>query len=164
MDVEQRRWWNFWLRPRERWRVRRFALVIAVTTMFAAWIGVGGPPLNPTHWIAPFGNGILHPFLNSLYADTLSRVEVVKVTPTSQQLRFPDNETFEVYRFYYRLTTELVLYFVNTFAVAMLAVTLWWLLGDRRDVPTDGETYCGNCGFMLKNLATPRCTDCGQKI
>lgn len=28
----------------------------------------------------------------------------------------------------------------------------------------DGHTYCGHCGYILKGLAEPRCSECGQEI
>lgn len=28
----------------------------------------------------------------------------------------------------------------------------------------DGVTRCGNCGYILKGLTEPRCTECGRKI
>jgi len=28
----------------------------------------------------------------------------------------------------------------------------------------DGHTRCGNCGYILKGLAEPRCTECGRRI
>jgi uncharacterized paraquat-inducible protein A len=30
--------------------------------------------------------------------------------------------------------------------------------------PPDGNTYCGNCGYILRGLPEPRCPECGQRI
>ena len=30
--------------------------------------------------------------------------------------------------------------------------------------PNDGHTRCGKCGYILKGLTEPRCSECGERI
>ncbi len=30
--------------------------------------------------------------------------------------------------------------------------------------PKDGHTRCGKCGYILKGLTEPRCSECGERI
>ncbi len=30
--------------------------------------------------------------------------------------------------------------------------------------PRDGHTRCGKCGYILKGLTEPRCSECGERI
>ncbi len=43
----------------------------------------------------------------------------------------------------------------------ILATILVYGLGKRRD---DGHTRCGKCGYILKGLTEPRCSECGEPI
>ena len=33
-----------------------------------------------------------------------------------------------------------------------------------RSFRQDGHTYCGHCGYILKGITEPRCSECGQEI
>ncbi len=57
----------------------------------------------------------------------------------------------------------------NTAALQPIAITLsaaagvgWLLLSRSR--PHDRETRCRKCGYILRGLAEPRCSECGERI
>ena len=39
---------------------------------------------------------------------------------------------------------------------------LTWRLGPRAQ--SDGETRCRKCGYILKGITEPRCSECGERI
>ncbi len=58
------------------------------------------------------------------------------------------------------------LFFVS-FAVAfvpgpIIATVLVHMLTPREK--KDGHTRCGKCGYILKGLTEPRCSECGERI
>ncbi len=57
----------------------------------------------------------------------------------------------------------LTLIFLSGFVMAPLAATaLAHLLTPREK--KDGHTRCGKCGYILKGLTEPRCSECGERI
>ena len=60
--------------------------------------------------------------------------------------------------------------FVNAYLISFAAycVNLIIVIGvyHRLTEPRwiNGNTSCGKCGYILKGLAEPRCSECGQRI
>jgi len=44
-----------------------------------------------------------------------------------------------------------------------LAVGIYAFLGRNR-LPNDGETRCRKCGYILRGIPEPRCSECGERI
>ena len=55
------------------------------------------------------------------------------------------------------------LYFLTTYSTGPIAATVLMHLLTPREVH-DGHTRCGKCGYILKGLTEPRCSECGEKI
>lgn len=48
---------------------------------------------------------------------------------------------------------------------SLLAVATFGLLSRwRRPYPSDGETRCRRCGYILRGISEPRCPECGERI
>ena len=47
---------------------------------------------------------------------------------------------------------------------AFLGVLSYRILLAFRPGSPDGHTRCGNCGYILKGLVEPRCSECGTRI
>ena len=47
-------------------------------------------------------------------------------------------------------------------AAPTVAAVLAHLLTPK--VMLDGHTRCGKCGYILKGLTEPRCSECGERI
>ena len=45
----------------------------------------------------------------------------------------------------------------------LIALGVYSFMLFRRRRP-DGNTYCGSCGYILKGLTEPRCSECGTPI
>ncbi len=55
------------------------------------------------------------------------------------------------------------LFFILAFLVGpIIATVLAHMLTPRE--PKDGHTRCGKCGYILKGLTEPRCSECGERI
>ena len=52
--------------------------------------------------------------------------------------------------------------FAGFFAAPAVATVLAHVLTPRE--PKDGHTRCGKCGYILKGLTEPRCSECGERI
>ncbi len=51
---------------------------------------------------------------------------------------------------------------VVVFAAPTAAAVLMHVLTPSE--PKDGHTRCGKCGYILKGLTEPRCSECGERI
>jgi hypothetical protein len=57
----------------------------------------------------------------------------------------------------------LVAFFLPVLLIAFAVYgLLTWRLGSR--APTDGETRCRECGYILRGISEPRCPECGERI
>lgn len=57
----------------------------------------------------------------------------------------------------------LVAWFVPILLIAFATYgLLTWRLGPR--VPSDRETRCRQCGYILRGISQPRCPECGERI
>ena len=48
-----------------------------------------------------------------------------------------------------------------------LVVTLLacgWLTKRFRNVDSDGQLHCRKCGYILRGISEPRCSECGERI
>jgi hypothetical protein len=62
---------------------------------------------------------------------------------------------------------ELVTIIVCFCLPSLLAVILFSAVVRRevsREVPGDGQTHCRKCGYILRGLQEPRCSECGEPI
>mgnify|MGYP005870826895 CR=1 FL=1 len=60
-----------------------------------------------------------------------------------------------------------VMTIICLFLPALLAVILFSALARRevgREVPGDGQTHCRKCGYILRGVQEPRCSECGEPI
>lgn len=48
-------------------------------------------------------------------------------------------------------------------APVALALPVYHALRPRKRL-IDGNTWCGQCGYLLKGLVEPRCPECGTRI
>ncbi len=48
------------------------------------------------------------------------------------------------------------------FLAPLVSIFAFWRLTPP-DAP-DGHTRCGKCGYILKGLTEPRCSECGERI
>ncbi len=48
------------------------------------------------------------------------------------------------------------------FLSPLVSIFAFWRLTPP-DAP-DGHTRCGKCGYILKGLTEPRCSECGERI
>ena len=50
--------------------------------------------------------------------------------------------------------------------LALLAILIYAVLTHRfgPDVTADGETRCRKCGYILRGIPEPRCSECGERI
>ncbi len=55
------------------------------------------------------------------------------------------------------------LIFLSGFVMAPLAATVFAHVLTPRE-KKDGHTRCGKCGYILKGLTEPRCSECGERI
>lgn len=55
------------------------------------------------------------------------------------------------------------LFILTTFSVGTAATAVLMHLLTPRE-PRDGHTRCGKCGYILKGLTEPRCSECGERI
>ena len=55
------------------------------------------------------------------------------------------------------------LIFLSGFVMAPLAATVLAHVLTPRE-KKDGHTRCGKCGYILKGLTEPRCSECGERI
>ena len=46
---------------------------------------------------------------------------------------------------------------------SLTSIWTFYVLGGK-SFRQDGHTYCGHCGYILKGLTEPRCSECGQAI
>ena len=46
---------------------------------------------------------------------------------------------------------------------SLTSTWMFYVLGGK-SFRQDGHTYCGHCGYILKSLTEPRCSECGQVI
>ena len=46
---------------------------------------------------------------------------------------------------------------------SLTTVGAFCVLGTRSS-PQDRHTYCGHCGYILKGITEPRCSECGERI
>ena len=46
---------------------------------------------------------------------------------------------------------------------SLTTVGAFYVLGGR-PFQHDGHTYCGHCGYILKGITEPHCSECGQAI
>ena len=51
---------------------------------------------------------------------------------------------------------------IVVFAAPTVAAVLAHMLTPKE--PKDGHTRCGKCGYILKGLTEPRCSECGERI
>ncbi|MCH8851060.1 MAG: hypothetical protein IID41_00245 [Planctomycetes bacterium] len=59
-------------------------------------------------------------------------------------------------------SSVLFLIFTGFFAGPAAATVLAHVLTPK--VILDGHTRCGKCGYILKGLTEPRCSECGERI
>ena len=59
-------------------------------------------------------------------------------------------------------SSVLFLIFTGFFAGPAAATVLAHVLTPK--VLLDGHTRCGKCGYILKGLTEPRCSECGERI
>ncbi len=52
--------------------------------------------------------------------------------------------------------------FTGFLAAPIIATVLAHVLTPREK--KDGHTRCGKCGYILKGLTEPRCSECGERI
>ncbi len=60
------------------------------------------------------------------------------------------------------LSSALFLMFTGFFAGPIIATVLAHVLTPKERL--DGHTRCGKCGYILKGLTEPRCSECGERI
>ena len=56
-----------------------------------------------------------------------------------------------------------VMFFLSTFLIGPTITTVFLYVLTPREVK-DGHTRCGKCGYILKGLTEPRCSECGEQI
>ena len=62
----------------------------------------------------------------------------------------------------YTLSVALLFAFFGFLGGPMIATVLAHLLTPREK--KDGHTRCGKCGYILKGLTEPRCSECGERL
>ena len=59
--------------------------------------------------------------------------------------------------------SRLIVFFLPSLFLAPLAsIFVFWRLTPPH--APDGHTRCGKCGYILKGLTEPRCSECGERI
>ncbi len=62
----------------------------------------------------------------------------------------------------YSLSVARLFAFVGFLAPPVIATVLAHVLTPKKRL--DGYTRCGKCGYILKGLTEPRCSECGERI
>jgi hypothetical protein len=77
---------------------------------------------------------------------------------------FLDDFVLPIYKLVGQPIGSSILYF---FPISVVAITIYGLLTryfHPRKSFLDGETRCRKCGYILRGITEPRCSECGEKI
>ena len=165
--MSDRRWWNFWLTYDERRRARRMGLSLLVPGLLAGWLAVGTPPWDWGSRVRTACGPISRALWGRVYAGELDKIARCNGLPDrrslerSSALRLPDDAAERGWYGYTLRCSVSAVCLVNTILVCACAVIVRTATLIRRPRLRDGHTHCGKCGYILKNLSEPRCTECG---
>lgn len=110
-------------------------------------------------------NHVVAPVWKFCFREELERVRAFNAPRGMRgSIVFPDTRSFETWELLNALQGLFIPFALHSGAVATATVGCWTFLRLRRVGPRDGQTRCGECGFVLTQLKEPRCLECGRWI